>query len=193
MTPRALPLPALLLRALLALATLAITVAPLSGCDSLDQLDNFDVPITGEVTIQGETLVGSILGNFPTLDQFNKLDLSQTSTFQNKDYSPDDVDSVILESMVFRVLDPEGQDLAFLGEVVFYVETEGLPRKEIARQSRFPEGETVVSFETNKDDLKNYLLAKEASITTEVSDSKSPPQDTRIEVEAIFDVDVNVF
>lgn len=175
------------------LALGALVVLGLLGCDSAERLDNFNVDVREQVTVPGASVLEQLLGGFPTLDDFNNFDLAQTSTFQNTKYSVDDVDSVNLESLTFTVISPDGQDLAFLGEVIFYVQAEGLERKEIARQDNFPAGATEVAFDTTPDDLKQYLLAREADITVETLDSKRPNQDTVVEVEAIFDVDVNVF
>jgi hypothetical protein len=87
---------------------------------------------------------------------------------------------------------PSGADLSFLGEVIFYAETEELPRKEIARQDTFPVGEASVAFDVVRGDLAEYLLAPRGAITIEVLDSARPPQETTIHVKCVFDVDVNV-
>lgn len=164
----------------------------LTGCSEIEDLDNFDVEIVQETAIPAASALELVLGDFPTLDAFTRFDLSENATFQNTEYSPNDVDSVVLEELTFTVVEPEGQDLSFFGEVIFFVEAEGLERKEIARQDTFPQGQGSVSFETTNDDLKPYLLAKEANITVEINDTARPEQETTIEVKAVFDVDVNV-
>lgn len=164
----------------------------LGACDALDDLDNFDVSVKSQTTIQGASPLDMLLGEFPAFSGLSSFDLSQNATFQNKEYGPDDVDSVHLEALKLRTVDPTGQDLAFLGTVVFHIETAGLPRIEIARQETFPSGQTEVAFSVTDVDLKPYVLAKEATVTTEVTDSQRPPQDTVLEVEATFDVDIRV-
>ena len=164
----------------------------LMGCDEIEDLDNFDVNIKQETSIPAASALELILGDFPVLDSFTEFDLAQSATFKNSGHDPDDVDSVTLESLVFKTLAPPEQDLAFFGEVIFFIEAEGLPRKELARQDTFPEGQTRVSFNVVGDNIKDYVMANEASITVEVIDTSRPEQETTIEIEAIFDVDVDV-
>ena len=162
-----------------------------AGCGA-DQLDNFDVTVKETAQIPAATVVETLLGGFPALDAFTSFDLSQSATFRNKNYDVDDVDSVVLERLTLRVVSPEGQDLSFFGTVVFYVEADGLSRKEIARYDDFQPGQDSVAFHTSRDDIKQYVLAKEATVTVEVEDTSRPSQATTVEIEAVFDVDVNV-
>lgn len=99
---------------------------------------------------------------------------------------------MVLEKLTLRVVSPAGQDLSFFGTVIFSLETEGLPKKEIARRSGFPAGQTSVDFTVVPDDLKAYLLAKQATLVTDLMSSKQPNQDTTLELSATFDVDVAV-
>lgn len=163
----------------------------LTGC-GVDELDNFDVTVKENAVIPAATVVETLLGGFPQLDAFTEFDLTESATFRNKNYSPSDVDSVLLESLTMTVVSPDGQDLSFFGTVIFFVETEGLPKKEVARAEMFPEGVSSVRFDTTNDDLKNYLLAKEATMTVEVEDTSRPERETTVEVKAVFDIDVNV-
>lgn len=164
-----------------------------AGCGDGTDLDNFDVVIEDQTTLEGGGLLGELLGGFPALDGFTRFDLTQSQTFQNEGVDPDDVDSVVLDALVLRTIDPAGQDLSFLGEVVLIVEAEGLEPLEIARQDSFPAGVTEVSFDTSDQNLKRYVLAREATIRVEANDSRQPPQDTVVEFTATFDVDVRVF
>lgn len=157
-----------------------------------DNIDNFDVPVKGRTTISGAGAIEMLLGEVPQAEGFTRVDLTQSQTFKNEKYSVEDVDSVRLTRMTMYTIEPASQDLSFFGSVIFYAEVASLPRKEIARREGFPRGSTRVDFTVTADDLKDYLLAKEATITAEIGDSKRPPQQTTIEVEAVFDIDVNV-
>lgn len=173
-------------------APIALFAALVFVSSCADELDNFDVTVKGEATIPAATLVETLLQSFPALEGFGQIDLAQSQEFQNQGYSPSDVDSVRTKRLVMRVVSPAGQDLSFLGTVRFLVSTPGLPEKLLAEQTEFPEGAAEVAFEVVRDDLKSYLLAKEGTITTEVEDTSRPEQETVVEVEVTFDVDVNV-
>ena len=174
------------------MALLLFTLAA-SACSDAEDLDNFDVEVKGQTVIKAGSALEVLLNGFPQLDAFTGFDLSESQAFRNKDYSPDDVDSVVLQTLTLEVTDPDGQDLSFLGSMVVYAETEGLPRKEIARRDDFPEGMMKVSFTTSSDDIKDYVLAREGSLTVDVIDSRRPNQDTTVEMVAVFDVDIRIF
>ncbi|MGK0359830.1 MAG: hypothetical protein ACI9U2_002136 [Bradymonadia bacterium] len=161
----------------------------LLGCDDLD---NFDVEVKDQVVLQGGGLLEGLLGEFPQLDGFTRLDFAQSAEFEERGYSPDDVDYIRLSSLIVRVLDPEGQDLAFIGEMRVILDNPNLPALTLATQTDFPAGEGEVAFETSDSNLKTYLLGTRSSITFEIEDSRRPPQDTQVEIHAVFDVDINV-
>jgi len=168
--------------------TLPLALLTLLACD---RLDNFDVNVSGQTKVQGSPL-GALLSSFPQADAFTRFDVSESTQFKNQNVDPDKVDTVVLEKLTLRVVSPAGQDLSFFGTVIFSLETEGLPKKEIARRSGFPAGQTSVDFTVVPDDLKAYLLAKQATLVTDLMSSKQPNQDTTLELSATFDVDVAV-
>lgn len=167
----------------------------LAACDEVESLDNFDVPVTATAVIEAATPLEVLLGGFPELDAFTRMDFVDSAGFRNGGYDADDVDRITLTSMVMTHTAPDapGADLSFFGSVRFFIEAEGQPRLEIARADSFPEGVREVAFDTVDDDLKLYLLAPEGgSITAEVDDTRRPDQETTIELRAVFDVDINL-
>ena len=171
---------------------LPLIVAAGFSFGACDNIDNFDVPVKGRTTISGAGAIEMLLGDIPQAEGFTRVDLTQSQTFKNERYSVEDVDSVTLTRLTMYTIEPASQDLSFFGGVIFYAEVASLPKKEIARRQDFPSGATRVDFTVTPDDLKDYLLAKEATITAEILDSRRPPQQTTIEIEAVFDIDVNV-
>lgn len=166
-----------------------LLLAALFGCDDLD---NFDVEVKDQAVLQGGGVLEGLLGEFPQLDGFTRVDLAQSAEFEERGYSRKDVDHIRLERLTVRVIDPDGQDLAFIGEMRVTIDNPDLPSLVLATQDDFPVGEREVAFETSDANLKNYLLGTRSSITFEVDDSRRPPQDTRVEIHAVFDVDINV-
>jgi hypothetical protein len=162
------------------------------GCGSLEDLDNFDVEVRDETTVEAGTAIEGLLAGFPQLDGFTRLDISQSAEFEERGYNPDDVDSIRLTRLTLSIIEPAEQDLAFLGSVQVIVSNPDLPDVVMAERLSFDEGEQQVDFETSDANLRHYLLGTRSTITFDIEDSRRPMQDTRIEVEAVFDVDVNV-
>ncbi|MBD90628.1 MAG: hypothetical protein CL940_09840 [Deltaproteobacteria bacterium] len=164
----------------------------LAACGNPADLDNFDVTIEEMTSVPGATPVEILLDSFPVVDGLANFDISNSSEFQNGQYSPDDVGSVRLKRLTMSVVSPDGQDLSFFGDVVFLLSTDGLPTIEVATASEFPEGVSSVNFDTSGADIKEYVLAKEGSFTVEVSDTKRPPQETALKITAVFEVDLGI-
>lgn len=166
----------------------------LSCGDTLENLDNIEVPIVTSTTIQKGTTLESVLGGFPQLDAFTQVDISQQQAFSDTGYSSDDVDKVTLKKLSMKITAPDNEnaDLSFLGEMRFYVQSNDLPKLEMASATPPQRGEREINFETIDDDLKSYLLEGGGEITIEIDDARRPEVDTTIEIRVIFDVDINV-
>ncbi len=160
----------------------------------LESLDNIEVPITTSTTIQKGSMLESVLGGFPQLDAFTRVDLSQQQAFSDTGYSSDDVDKITLKALTMKITAPDNEnaDLSFLGAMRFYIQANDLPKLEMATAMPPQSGDREISFETIDDDLKNYLLEGGGEITIEIDDSRRPEVDTTIEIKVIFDVDINV-
>ena len=177
--------------------TLLIPLLSLACGDTLDDLkslDNIEIPIITSATIQKGTTLESVLGGFPQLDAFTRVDLSQQQAFSDTGYSSDSVDKVTLKTLTMKVTAPDNEnaDLSFLGAMRFYVQANDLPRLEMASAMPPQGGEREISFETVDDDLKSYLLEGDGEITIELDDARRPEVDTTIEIKVIFDVDINL-
>lgn len=182
---------------LLFLALLLSLGSAFSACDetldTIESLDNIKVPIVTSATIQKGNTLDMVLGGFPQLDAFTRVDISQQQAFDDSGYHIDDVDKITLDSLTMKITAPEdpNADLSFLGAMRFYVRSGDLPQIEIANAPPPSVGARDISFERVDTDLKEYLLGG-GEITIEVDDATRPERDTTIEIKVIFDVDINV-
>ena len=176
---------------------LLVVSCTLSACDetldSIKSLDNIKVPIVTSATIEKGNTLDMVLGGFPQLDAFTRVDLSQQQAFDETGHSVEDVDKITLDRITMTVTTPESPDgdLSFLGAMRFYLQADELPKIEVATTQAPMAGQRVINFETVNDDLKSYLLGG-GEITIEVDDATRPERDTTIEIEVIFDIDINV-
>jgi hypothetical protein len=174
------------------LPILCSLVLALAACGNPADLDNFDVTVEETTSVPGATPVELLLDGFPVIDGLANFDISNSSEFQNGQYSPEDVGSVRLDRLTLSVVSPSGQDLSFFGDVVFLLSADGMPTIEVATASEFPEGVSSVNFDTSGADIKEYVLAKAGSFTVEVSDTKRPPEETVLKITAVFEVDLGI-
>jgi hypothetical protein len=166
----------------------AIVALVLGTCSSLD---NIEVPVTANATIPRRSVLDELIGNL-AFTGFDGFDISQSQQFENQGYSKDQVDSVHLLEMTLTIRSPAGANFDFLDAIRFYAEAEGLPRVLVAELSPVPDGLSQLNLTVASSvELQPYVIAPAMTLTTEAEGIR-PPEETMVEAEAIFDVDVNV-
>lgn len=168
--------------------TLALSVLLLGTCSSLD---NLEVPVTAESRIPRRSVLDELIGNL-AFTGFDGFDLSQSQQFENQGYSKDQVDSVHMLELNLRIVEPANASFDFLDSIRFYAEAEGLPRVLVAELAVVPDGVTELQLDVETSvELQPYVVAPSMTLTTEATGVR-PAEETTVEAEAIFDVDVNV-
>jgi hypothetical protein len=168
--------------------TVALAALALGTCSSLD---NIEVPVTGDATIPRRSVLDELVGNL-SFAGFDGFDISQSQQFENQGYSKDQVDSVRMLEMTLTIRSPAGSNFDFLDAIRFYAEAEGLPRVLVAELEPVPDGASTLSLDVvSSVELQPYVVAPAMTLTTE-ADGVRPAEETMVEAEAIFDVDVNV-
>lgn len=166
----------------------AIVALVLGTCSSLD---NVEVPVTAEATIPRRSVLDELLGNL-AFAGFEGFDISESQQFENQGYSKDQVDSVRMIEMTLVIRAPDGANFDFLDAIRFYAEAPGLPRVLVAELEPVPDGATELRLDVDSSvELQPYVVAPSMTLTTE-ADGLRPEEETTVEAEAIFDVDVNV-
>jgi hypothetical protein len=169
--------------------TLSLVLMLLLGtCSSLD---NVEVSVMAESRIPRRSVLDELIGNL-SFAGFDGFDLSQSQQFENQGYSKDQIDSVHMLELNLRITDPADANFDFIDSIRFYAEAEGLPRVLVAELADVPDGVTTLALDVKSSvELRPYVVAPAMTLTTEATGVR-PPEETTVEAEAIFDVDVNV-
>jgi hypothetical protein len=166
----------------------ALAVLVLGTCSSLD---NVEVPVTAQATIPRRSVIDELLGNL-AFTGFEGFDISQSQQFENQGYSKNQVDSVRMLELTLTIRSPASSNFDFLDAIRFYAEADGLPRVLVAELSPVPAGVTELSLDVDSSvELQPYVIAPSMTLTTE-AEGVRPAEETMVDAEAIFDVDVNV-
>jgi hypothetical protein len=166
----------------------ALAALALGTCSSLD---NIEVPVTGNATIPRRSVIDELLGNL-SFAGFDGFDISQSQQFENQGYSKDQVDSVRMLELTLTIRSPAGAKFDFMDSIRFYAEADGLPRVLVAELDVVPDGVSTLALDVDSSvELQPYVVAPAMTLTTE-ADGVRPAEETMVEAEAIFDVDVNV-
>jgi hypothetical protein len=176
-------------RSFVAAAARALAIVGLGALCTCDNIDNFDVEVSGKGVVPKGTIVDELLGAL-ALDGFQSIDLS--NELKNQGVTKDDVDSVRLVSLTVRIEGPPEATFDFLDSVTFYVETQGQPKTVIATLTAVPAGAKEISLTVDPNvELKPYVVAPSMKMTGEVN-GKRPDQDTQVAADVVLDVDVTV-
>ncbi|NUP06755.1 MAG: hypothetical protein HOW73_11935 [Polyangiaceae bacterium] len=165
----------------------ALPLALLALPFACDELDNFDVPVSGAAVIPEATLLDELIGLVP-FDGFDDITFEQS--FANQGVSPDQVDSVKVASFTIVVESPEGQTLDFVDEVAFFASAPGLDDVRIASAS-IPDGVTSVELTVDDVELEAYATASSMTVRAEVEGHR-PDVETKLRADVVFDVDVTI-
>jgi hypothetical protein len=171
---------------LLARRTLFLAVAAVPfGCD---ELDNFDVPVSGSAVVPPATLLDELLGLMP-FDGFDEISFEQE--FANQGVTEDQVDSVRVRTFALVVETPAEANLDFLEGISFFASAEGLPEIRIASAAAIPAGARSIELTVDDVELEAYATAASMVVRGEVQ-GKRPDVETRVRADVVFDVDVTI-
>ncbi len=151
----------------------------------------FTTEIKGEGTVAGSGTLGGVLTMFPQLNSLTNIDFSENRDFKNNNASRSQVTSVLLEKMTLRISSPTTQDFSFLESVQFVArsgENEALfAQKANVASAKLTAPTPTLVLDTLNVDLAEYVRASSMSIVMRGT-GRQPPQDTHIEVDAVFNV-----
>lgn len=156
---------------------LTLFAVVLSGCSSLL---SFDVQQSGQTTIQGGGLLGSL--------GFGSFSFNQSQDFQNNNTNKDHISECRLTKLTLKVV--SGSDLGFLQSITFYVSAPNLPKQKIASKTAIGAVRTV-DLDLENVDIAQYAKSDQFSITTDAAGS-APAQTTTIEADLTLNVHASI-
>lgn len=159
-----------------------LVVLVLSGCG----LTEFDVSAKGSTTIQGSTLLGSLLQAFPQAQGFTSFDVSQTQDFQNQHTEKKYVKTAKLKALTLTITAPADQDFNFLDSIQFFAEANGTKTRVAHAENISKAGlkapNPTLALTLDAVDLAPVVKADTMSITTEAS-GRQPAKDATVEID----------
>lgn len=168
-----------------------LLVAALASLASCNNLVDFDVEQDANTTIQGASLVGQVLNQFPTMQGFNSFDVSQSQEFENHNAQKSHVTSARLKSFTLQIVSPSNQDFGFLDSIEFYAEANGtkvrVAHKENISSLGLKAPNPTLQLDLDDAELAPFVKADKMSITATVS-GRQPNQDTQVKGVAVFHV-----
>ncbi len=150
---------------------------------------DFDVPVSGDTTVDKGSLLEQVLDGFG-FGSFVTMDLSQSQQFQDNDTRKDQVTSTKLTKLTLSVTEPVDGNFDFLDKIAFSAAADGVDKAEVAHKD-VPDGVRVFDCDLDDVELAPYVKAKSMSITADVT-ARHPAETTTVHVDANFHVTAEV-
>lgn len=106
-----------------------VTLLVIAGCDKLDKLTIFDVPVETDFTIPSGIPI-----NLPLDIPMQDVETNTSTAFENNNTSADLVEEVKLKKVVLNITSPSGKEFDFVKTVRVFISADGLPEVEIANK-----------------------------------------------------------
>ena len=168
--------------------SLAILVA-LTGCEQIDKLTQFNVPVSKSVTIPA---IPALALNIPVKQSFT-VQTNIQSKFDEFNTSSDLVEQVFLQSLSLELTAPANGNLDFLKSIKVFISADGLPEKLIASKTGLTASVgTKLNLDVDPVDLKEYLLKDPITLAVEVEADQATSTESTITVSGTFKVDAKI-
>ncbi len=155
-------------------------------------LTRIGVTQSANATIPGATLVEQLTGDALGFSGLGSFDITQSAEFKNQGVKREQINSVRLRTLTLAITaPPNGQDFEFLQSLSFFVESNGLPKKEVARGGPFQSGAKEITLTVLDVELAPYAAAASMTFTT-AAKGQRPKNTTSLKATVILDADVNI-
>lgn len=158
---------------------LAAALMTAVGCEIAD----FDVERSGVATIPSRPDTAAI-----TVMELDGFEVVLAEIEDTEDIGPEDISGAELRRFTIEVLDPEGDDLAFVEGIEIYAESPELERVRIAHlDDAVPRGTQRIELEVDGADLHDYIVAPTVTLSA-VVDGDAPETDVRVRATALLNI-----
>jgi hypothetical protein len=171
-------------RKIKALLCFALFFGGLWNCSGVNEV-TFNVPVIATAEIEKGNLLEDLINQFG-FGSFLNVDIASTQEFKNQNVERARITKAMLTKLTLTIEAPTDQNFDFLERLTFFVESDGLPKVEVASIT-FPKGARTVEMTVTNADIAAHLRAERISLTTEVKGRK-PTQKTTVKAVANFQI-----
>lgn len=172
------------------LFSLLMIVPFLSGCESLSELTQFDLPFTQSVTVPPISTEFLALGMPITLST-PEIETDIDSVLGSYGVETDFVEKIALKEMTFTVSSPSGEDLSFLDDVTIYLTASGAEDVKVASATDVSTT-TPLTLTIENVDLKNYLLKDKFALKIKATADEATTVEHKVDISMKFGFDIKV-
>jgi len=160
----------------------------LFGCKKAEELTQFNIDYTTEVTIPSSSGL-----NLP-FDVFTPdMETNSSSKFAVNDTRKDKVEVISLTKLQLVLKTPSNSDFGFLKSIEVYIDADGLSEKRVAFDTDIPSTiGKILNLEVVSDNLKDYIIKDEFSLRVKTVTDEAISRDHVIDINSTFFVDAKI-
>ncbi len=163
-----------------------LVVIMLSGCDVLDKLTVFNIPVSETIEIKSTVPINTPF-DIPT----PPISLNTKSTFDTNNTNKDLIQEISLSSLTMTVIDPAGEDFSLLESIEIYIKAEGEEEEKIAWLNPVP-AQSSVTLELSNSDLKRFILKDSIELRVKTKTDEVNTRTYKIKIDAKFKVNAKI-
>jgi len=158
------------------------------GCGKLDRLTQFYIDYDETIVIP------AVLGlNLPFNILTPNIKTNTEEIFEINDTRKNLIEEVKLEELSLNIIDPEDSDFGFLKSIEIYIESDSAPKILVAWKYEIENSiGSSIDLEVSDEDLTNYIIEDEFSLTVTTVTDEIPLSDHEIEIKAKFFVNASI-
>ena len=171
-----------------AVLTALILAMALVGCEVLDRLTQFNLPLEFKVVVPSALNVGL---PFDVLTP--DIESNASARFDTEGTRADLVESATLTEMNLELISPEGEDFSFLEQLEVYISADGVGEELMATSGQVPANAgTTLSLSCTDLDLKAYILAEAFDVRVRTVTDELTTQDVEVDVDCVFRINAEL-
>lgn len=158
------------------------------GCKKAEELTQFDIDYSSEVTIPSSTGISLPFDLF-TPD----VETNSESKFAINDTRKDKIEFISLKKLQLVIKSPSGADFSFLESIEIFINANGLSEKRVAwKENISPSAGSDLSLDVSEINLQEYILKDEFSLRVQTVTDEVITQDHVLEINSTFFVDAKL-
>lgn len=168
------------------LALIIATGIMFSGCDALDKLTVFNIPVSQEIEIKPTVPINTPF-DIPT----PPITLNTKSTFDTNNTNKDLIQEISLSGLSMSVTEPVGEDFSLLQSIEVYIAAEGETEEKIAWLNPVP-AQSSVTLQMSNADLKRFILKDNITLKVKTVTDEVNTRTYKIKIDAKFKVNAKI-
>jgi hypothetical protein len=160
----------------------------LAGCETLNSLIQFNLPLEFKVVVPSTLNVG-----LPIDVLTPDIESNATARFETEGTRADLVESATLTEMTLQLVLPAGEDFSFLEQIDVYISADGVGEALMATSGQVAvNAGSTLSLNCTDLDLKAYLISETFDVRIRTVTDELTTQDMEVDVDCVFRIDAEL-